>query len=223
MNLVIVGGGNRPETLQLQESCRTADYILAADSGAQWLQECGIVPDILLGDFDSIPQKVLEEMQANGVTKWVRHRVDKDQTDMELCVEEAIRLCPSCVRVFGATGTRLDHSMANMLLLHAFQQASIEAWIVDSRNSVRIAGCLSKAEGKAGPFQVRLTRQDGFKVSLIAFSPVVSNVITHGLLYDMRGRDLRFGSTLAVSNEFREKEAEIVFQSGLLLVLLSRD
>lgn len=220
MNLVLAGGGARPGETLLREACHQADAVLAADSGAQWLMECGIVPDVLLGDFDSISPAILEALQQNGRTRWVRHRMDKDQTDMELCVEEAIRMGAGKVSLFSAIGTRMDHSLANFFLLFPFLQAGVEAWIVDDRNRVTMIG---RTTMEKGPFRFQLARMDGFKVSLIALGSVVSEVTTDGLLYDMRGRDLSFGSTLGVSNEFAAEQAEIRFRDGLMMVLLSRD
>lgn len=220
MNLVIVGGGSRPEEAQLREACRMAQVVLAADSGAQWLMECGIVPDVLLGDFDSISPSLLAALQGNGHTRWVRHRPDKDQTDMELCVEEAIRLGATRVSLYAAIGSRIDHTLANLFLLYPFLQADVEAWIVDARNRVTLVGHTAR---KDGPYRIRLERLEGYKVSLIALGNVVSEVTTCGLQYDMRGRDLPFGSTLGVSNEFAADAAEIGFRDGLLMVLLSRD
>ncbi len=220
MNLVIAGGGARPDEMLLKAACLHADAVLAADSGAQWLMECGITPDVLLGDFDSISPGALEILQNNGRTRWVRHRTDKDQTDMELCVEEAIRMGAGKVSLFSAIGSRMDHSLANLFLLYPFLKAGVEAWIIDSRNRVTMAGGPIK---KAGQHQIRLSRMDDFRVSLIALGTCVSEVTTRGLQYDMKGRDLLFGSTLGVSNEFAADEAEISFRDGLLMIFLSRD
>ncbi len=241
MELVIVGGGSRPDPCRLLEACAAADAVLAADSGADWLQALSIVPDVLIGDFDSISSAVLDAMMSNGRTRRVRHRTDKDQTDMELCVEEALRQIDEArglqacrhddampraasydrVRIFGGIGSRLDHSLANLMLLHPLLVHDVEAWIEDRDNRVTLLGSLDG--GKAGPFRVRLPREAGFKVSLVALPPGAGAVTTSGLAYDMRGRDLPFDSSLAISNEFGEGDAEISFERGLVLLLLSRD
>mgnify|MGYP001809884216 FL=1 len=232
MNIVIVGGGLRPDAVRLRAACAGADAVIAADSGANWLREQALVPDVLIGDFDSIASGVLAALKDNGRTRWVRHRVDKDQTDMELCVEEALRMITAaqtdsvkphtaCVRIFGGIGSRMDHSLANLMLLHSFLQAGVEAWIEDGNNRITMRGGMGTE--KSGPFRILIRREVGFKVSLIALSPVVREVVTQGLMYDMRGRDLSFGSTLAVSNEFGAGDAAVAFREGLLMVLLSRD
>lgn len=225
MRMVVVAGGSQPDRLRLLAACGQADCVLAADSGATWLHHWGIRPDVLLGDFDSLAPEILKTCQENGHTRWVRHREDKDQTDMELCVAEALRLGATSVRFFGATGTRLDHSLANLILLYPFVQAGIPAWVEDSNNRVTMMGALSRPGETevAGEAYVRIEREEGFKVSLLALPPGVKQVVTHGLRYDMRGRDLPFGSTLAVSNEFEASEAEIRFAQGLAWLLLSRD
>jgi thiamine pyrophosphokinase len=219
MRVVVVGGGSRPDPLRLMEACQQADCVMAADSGAAWLHAQGLVPDVLLGDFDSLEPSILQACQDNGHTRWVRHRVDKDQTDMELCVEEALRLGASQVRIHGGLGSRMDHSLANLMLLHAFWSAGIPAWVEDATNRITLMGTHGDADG----CRLRLEREEGFKVSLLALPPGLKGVCTHGLLYDMRGRDLPFGSTLALSNEFSAPEAEIGFREGLAWVFLSRD
>ena len=215
MRIVVVGGGSQPDRARLESACLAADTILAADSGAAWLSELQTQPDVLLGDFDSLDPALLESFQNNGHTRWVRHREDKDQTDMELCVEEAIRLGATEVRIFGGTGTRMDHSLANLMLLYPFLQAGIQAWMEDVNNRIMLMG--------SSDCVVLLEREEGFKVSLLALPPGVKQVETFGLRYDMRGRDLPFGSTLAVSNEFDAPVAEIRFREGLAWLLVSRD
>lgn len=245
MRIVVVGGGAQPDSTRLKEACLAADTILAADSGAAWLAALQLKPDVLLGDFDSLDPALLEDFQKNGHTRWVRHREDKDQTDMELCVEEAIRLGATEVRLFGGIGTRMDHSLANLMLLYPFLQAGIKAWMEDVNNRIMLMGRSDSenneadqengsdnpvpgtaGNGKAGRKTgcvVLLEREEGFKVSLLALPPGVKQVETFGLRYDMRGRDLPFGSTLAVSNEFDAPVAEIRFQEGLAWLLVSRD
>ena len=215
MRIVVVGGGSQPDRARLESACLAADTILAADSGAAWLSELQTQPDVLLGDFDSLDPALLESFQNNGHTRWVRHREDKDQTDMELCVEEAIRLGATEVRIFGGTGTRMDHSLANLMLLYPFLQAGVKAWMEDVNNRIMLMGNTDCV--------VLLEREEGFKVSLLALPPGVKQVETFGLRYDMRGRDLPFGSTLAVSNEFDAPVAEIRFREGLAWLLVSRD
>lgn len=219
MRVVMVGGGDRPDSVRLVSALGQADCVLAADSGAAWLHALGQMPDVLIGDFDSLEPGILKACQENGHTRWVRHRADKDQTDMELCVEEAIRMGATRVWVFGGLGTRLDHSLANLTLLHAFHQAGIVAWVENANNRITLMGARDGVKGG----QLHLDREEGFKVSILPLPPGVREVWTQGLLYDMRGRDLPFGSTLAVSNEFVSPQAEIRFLEGLAWVCLSRD
>jgi thiamine pyrophosphokinase len=225
LNIVVVAGGGQPEQHALKVACEHADCVMAADSGATCLHAWGLRIDVLLGDFDSLAPDILAALQANGHTRWVRHRVDKDQTDMELCVEEAFRLGVTEARFFGALGTRMDHTLANLALLYPFAMAGIPAWVEDGHNRVTLMAATKKPgeTGRAPKARMRLMRQDGFKVSLVSLPPGVCAVETTGLRYDMAGRDLPFGSTLAVSNEFDAPEAEISFSEGMAWLLLSHD
>lgn len=256
--IVIVGGGRRPDFERLKKRCSLADVVIAADSGADWLQKIGVVPDVLIGDYDSILPDNLEKIKNNGLTRWVQHKTDKDQTDMELCVDEALRLGAEKVRIFGGFGTRMDHTVANINLLYCLHEAGVEAWLEDESNRVTLLGRLDshtnsiaeisgskKAPGFVAAlckavepsiysdeishgmyikgFTISIQNEAGFKISLIAFPPGARSVTTSGLRFDMRGRDLPFVSTLAVSNEFSDSEAWISLKSGLIMVMLSKD
>ncbi len=228
MKILVVGGGDRPESALIRSACDWAELVMAADKGAEWLVSAGRLPDVLLGDFDSIRPRVLAELKKNGQTNWVQHRVDKDQTDMELCLLEGLRLGATHIRILSATGSRLDHSLANVMLLYPMLVAGVEAWLENGTNRVTLRGGPAETlvDGKmkkAGPYRVQLIREMGYKVSLIALPPGVQEVTTVGLRYDMRARDLKFSATLGVSNEFEREQATITFRSGLLIVTLSQD
>jgi thiamine pyrophosphokinase len=112
--IVVAGGDAAPEdAVQLMG----ADVVIAADSGAAWLDAVGRQPDLLIGDMDSIPPDLLERLEARGVAT-ESHPPDKEASDAELAVARAVEMGATEIVILGGFGgQRLDHELANLLLL----------------------------------------------------------------------------------------------------------
>jgi len=212
MRAVIVGGGDPVDPRLLKERCENADVIIAADGGGRYLYETGIIPDLLVGDFDSIPAGVLEYFRSQERVTIKTFPVKKDYTDMELAMEAAADMGADEICILCATGSRLDHSAGNIMLLYSLLKRNIKGWIEDDNNRVFLV------RGR-----VELEKLDNWKVSLIALTPEVSGVTTEGLYYPLRDYTLKMGSSLGISNEFVSDKASVSFDKGLLMVVLSRD
>ncbi|HOK42189.1 MAG TPA: thiamine diphosphokinase [Thermoclostridium caenicola] len=211
MKAVVVGSGDPVGPELLKERCVDADIIIAADGGGLYLYEAGIVPDVLIGDFDSIPSDVLDFFRSQKKVAICSFSREKDFTDMELAVEMAVSRGADEVCILSATGTRLDHSAGNILLLYSLLQKGIRGWVEDANNRVYLT------QGR-----MELKRLDNWKVSLIAISPEVNGVTTSGLQYPLMNDTLVLGSCRGVSNEFASDTAVISVEKGLLMVILSR-
>jgi len=211
MKAVVVGSGDPVGPELLKERCLDADIIIAADGGGLYLYEAGIVPDVLIGDFDSIPSDVLDFFCSQKKVAICSFSREKDFTDMELAVEMAVSRGADEVCILSATGTRLDHSAGNILLLYSLLQKGIRGWVEDANNRVYLT------QGR-----MELKRLDNWKVSLIAISPEVNGVTTSGLQYPLMNDTLVLGSCRGVSNEFASDTAVISVEKGLLMVILSR-
>lgn len=211
MKAVVVGSGDPVGPELLKERCVDADIIIAADGGGLYLYEAGIVPDVLIGDFDSILSDVLDFFRSQKKVAICSFSREKDFTDMELAVEMAVSRGADEVCILSATGTRLDHSAGNILLLYSLLQKGIRGWVEDANNRVYLT------QGR-----MELKRLDNWKVSLIAISPEVNGVTTSGLQYPLMNDTLVLGSCRGVSNEFASDTAVISVEKGLLMVILSR-
>ena len=86
----MVGSGDPVDPELLKERCKDADIIVAADGGGLYLYEAGITPDILVGDFDSIPPKVLDYIRTQKNVTLKTFPAEKDFTDMELALDAAV-------------------------------------------------------------------------------------------------------------------------------------
>ncbi len=190
------------------------DVIIAADSGLEACYEMGIVPDHILGDFDSAKQSVLEYYKER-VPECIRQfPTRKDETDTELALREAIRLGATKITILGGTGTRLDHVLGNIQLLKLALDQGVLCHIVDAHNRIRMLN---------GTFSMEKVEQFGKYVSFLPFSSTVEGITLKGFAYDMEDWTMKTGIARGVSNEIKESVAEVFMKSGLLLMIESRD
>lgn len=186
----------------LERKPEPEDLVIAADGGYTYLKELGIVPDVLLGDFDSL-KKVPEHEHL------VRHSPIKDDTDMALAA--AYGMEQGCRRFFlyGGLGGRLDHSIANLQLLMGLSRAGMEAYLIGQGN-ILTAITQERAEfdaSAAGMF------------SVFCLSEPATGVWERGFQYSLTDATLSCDITRGVSNEFTGQPAYIEVRDGTLVLL----
>jgi thiamine pyrophosphokinase len=186
---------------------RDADLVVAVDAGAAWLAERQIRPDALVGDLDSVAPELVSRLEADGVAI-ERHPAAKDQSDTELAVAYARRHGASEVDVIGAFGgPRLDHELANVLLLSAPDARGLALVRAGSRTTALRGGEERDLDGQVGSV-----------VSLFAVGGDAIGVTTTGLAYPLRDETLRTGSSRGLSNVIVAKPAAVRLRQGTLLV-----
>lgn len=189
---------------------RGAELVLAADGGTAHLEAWGIEPHVVIGDLDSLPGEARERVVARG-GRIERHPADKDSSDTELALDRAIALGADEVIVVGALGgPRIDHAVANTLLLAASRPGRARIRLVHGPMSVRLA-----RDGE----RVELDGAEGEIVTLLAVGGDAAGVRTTGLRYPLRDETLRLGSSRGVSNEIAAPPASVSVRSGALLVV----
>jgi thiamine pyrophosphokinase len=87
------------------------DWIIAADGGARHCMGLGLVPMVVIGDFDSLSLAEITYLEAENV-QLIRYPVQKDETDLELAIQHAIHLGAEEICIFGALGARWDMTLA---------------------------------------------------------------------------------------------------------------
>ena len=183
------------------------DYIICADGGANTAWEAGIIPDLVMGDFDSVDKNILNKLE-NEKTKFIEFSSEKDESDLELSVLKAATLAPSEIIIFGALGKRLDHIFGNLMLLTIPLEAGIKGYILEEDYEIYL---IDK--------EIELERRRGSILSLFPLSPVVEGVETWGMKYPLKKEDLYLGPSRGLSNEFSEKSARIKIKEGKLLII----
>jgi thiamine pyrophosphokinase len=188
-----------------------ADLVVAVDGGAAWLASIGRRPDALVGDFDSVYPDLVLRLEAGGAAI-ERHQTAKDSSDCELAVAYASQRGAERIVVLGALGgERLDHELANVLLL-----AGPPPPAGHELRIVRGATCL-RAVHPGGSLSIEA--RPGSLVSLLPLAGDAKGVTTIGLRYPLRDEPLPMGSTRGLSNVVATKPASVQLRRGTLLVI----
>lgn len=191
----------------------TADLLVAADGGARWIEEQGVVPGLIVGDLDSLAPATVERLAAAG-SRVQRHPVDKDASDTELAVAAAVAAGADRIVILGAMrGPRLDHELANLLLLVDPALGGRDVRIVRGATQVRTV---------AGGATLALEARAGDTVSLLPIGGDAIGVTTRGLRYPLDGETLSLGASRGLSNVVDNTPASVRLQVGSLLVVETR-
>ncbi len=182
------------------------DFILCADNGYTHAVNAGITPDLVIGDFDSInSDKVPENLR-------LRVPAEKDDTDTMLCIRYALKKGAKECLLLGGMGGRFDHTVSNLQALAFAHSQGMQIIMCDEFDSAFFL------EGE----ELKLKKQEGFALSLFAYSAQCTGVTITGVKYPLKDAELTNSFPLGVSNEFIDEEAHISVKTGLLLVILSR-
>ena len=139
MRALIVLGGDLPSPPLLRRCASCAELTIAADRGLEAFEAAGVLPDLLLGDMDSVSAETL--LRREGSTEMERLPCEKDDTDGGHAMEVALSRGATEITILGALGGRMDHALANLLLLMRAHEGGAYAQILDERvRIVRIDG-----------------------------------------------------------------------------------
>lgn len=183
------------------------DLILCADGGYDHAQRAGIVPDFLIGDFDSLAGSVQPGIET------ITFPAEKDDTDTGLCLQAAMERGCDDILIIGGLGGRFDHALANIQLMAAAADRVARIVMKDSRNYVTIL--------KDG--QLRVPRKNNAHLSILSLSDTSLGVCLEGVKYPLSDYTMTRTFPLGVSNEFEENEARISVKKGTLFVALTQD
>jgi thiamine pyrophosphokinase len=208
-NIIIVSGGHlgnpdffRKKTTQM-DNCQ----LICCDGGARHLAGAGMLPDVLVGDMDSILPSQLADYERQGV-RIIKHPAIKDFTDTALALDYALLQQPAAIYIWGAQGGRMDHALANLFLLLKGREAGIKTCLMDEY-----------CEAFVPDGDVVFTDSAGCLVSLLALCSKVEGITLQGFLYPLNDEALTMSASRGISNIISADQAVIHIRSGNLLVI----
>ena len=211
---ILVVAGIPPREAFLREVLRKIDYqrLYAADGGANILKEVDVLPDVIVGDLDSISS----DSKAYYVDKGVRLETfprEKDFSDTELALDYLLKEGQKEVIVLGALGGRADHHLANTFLLPAFGRRGMNLHLLDEFNLISYI--------KRGEYVI--PQVENAYLSFFALGESGLSLSLEGVKYPLTKKQLPLGSSLCLSNRFTEDYARIEIFDGDGYAILSKE
>jgi thiamine pyrophosphokinase len=211
MSVLVFANGDLDSSDWLQPYFEDATAIIAADGGARHLVALSRLPDVLIGDLDSVPSP-RRTMLHEQSTLILPHGTDKDETDLELALLYAVdNYNEEEILVFGGFGGRLDQMLANILLLMHPRLRGREIRLVTQYQRIWLVAGRSDIRGEKGD-----------TVSLIPLGGDVHVARTEGLRWSLQDEVLAFGPARGVSNEMSGETAFVLVREGHLLCIHTR-
>jgi thiamine pyrophosphokinase len=219
-HVIVVADGDVPSRSALDAAWPGWDAgvmeVLAADGGFARARALGLEPALLVGDMDSLAPDLLAAAESAG-TPVLRAAADKDESDTELAVLEAVRRGATRITVLGALGgPRVDHALANVWLLAHPGLAGVDVTLVDARSRVVLVSAPGPDDG---PVCRPLPGPIGAVVSLLPLGGDASGVTTAGLRYPLDDEPLVTGPARGLSNVRIAPGASVTVRRGRLLVV----
>lgn len=212
---LVVGDGDVDTTLlaALARPASRPPLLIAADGGAAHVLAAGLLPDVVVGDFDSLAATDRARLESLGVELRVAAR-DKDESDMELCLLAALEAGACRITLLGALGVvRPEHGLANLLLLADPRLDDTEVLIAGHGSRIWRIGT---AEGAGS---ATIEGQPGDLVSLFPLEAEVSGVSSDGLRFELADETLPLGPSRGLSNELLGHTARVTSRRGRSLLV----
>jgi thiamine pyrophosphokinase len=188
------------------------DLLVAADGGAGHALRFGIIPDVVIGDLDSVSEGDLARIEEAGGTVH-RFPAEKDETDLELALDFAAAHGAARITCYGLFGGRWDMTFANLLLLADRRFAGIRLEVVAGADRIYI---LHGGETR------NLAGRPGDTVSVLPLGGPAEGLTYDGLTWPLTDADLPFGSPRGVSNALASENASISLRKGVVLIFITR-
>ncbi len=197
----IIGAGECP---CLDFKKEKDDLIIAADGGYMHLLSANIVPDILIGDFDSLGclPDFKNIIKLNPV---------KDITDTHAAINIGIENGYDDFVIYGALGGRIDHSLANIQLIASLSQKNIKTEI---RSGKTVMTAITNSS-------IRFNSSYKGYISVFSHTEKCEGVCLRGLKYPLENATLTNSFPLGVSNEFIGDDSKIIITKGTAIIVYS--
>lgn len=208
---LIIASGSIENLDLLEKEIHDHDYVICADGGIRYVYGLNVKIDAIIGDLDSVDDRFPAYIKENK-TLLVKHPREKNDTDTELALKYLIEKGYDYITLVGATGTRMDHTLANIMLLIRYSTDKVKVRLIDGNNTIYFTNDYLK-----------LYRKDNHYLSIIPATRPGVTVSLKGFYYSLENNHIEFGTSLGISNKIIDYTGEIHIITGEALVFESRD
>lgn len=188
--------------------------IIGVDKGVEYLYHHGILPQYIVGDFDSAESEIIQYYKTQTSVSIRELDSMKDETDTEVAIRLALTLGSQEIWLLGATGGRIDHLWANIQTLSIACKANVKAYILDRKNRIQV---IDK------PCELKKSEAYGKYLSVFSLNGEIFDFSMTGTKWPLEHHLLKPTDSLTVSNEYEEETVKIHFLEGLLIIMETRD
>ena len=207
MDVLIFANGDEPAEGWgwVNRYLSAGQILIAADGGARHLSKLNLLPNVVVGDLDSMNGASAEEMSGQDIA-FVHSPMDKDESDLELALIYAAQNFEGRILVFGATGGRFDQTISNALLLSHQALRGREVILIEPHQRAWLVDDEAVIQGSKGDLVSLLPIWGGVKVKR-----------TSGLKWSLREEWLHPGPARGISNVMTGSLVTVEIDSGHLL------
>lgn len=210
--LIVTGGNVNTEFLKKILEENKFETIIAADKGLEALNKINVMPNYIIGDFDSVNKTTLNQYENKNI-EITYLKPEKDFTDTHMAIKLAIEKRAKHITIIGATGTRMDHTLANIHALNETLQNNVPTEIINENNRIMLINKKAK-----------LIKNTNYKyVSIIPLTTKITGLTLKGFKYNIENATINLGESIGVSNEQIEQEALIEIKEGIAILIYSKD
>ena len=199
-SIIFLNGDYSKQSLEQFEN---DDLIIAVDGGTKYLLSNGVIPDIFVGDADSIDNDVLKKLEVSGCELFV-YPEDKDKIDAQLAIEKAIELGANEIVIRGWQGERIDMILALIYLMCKYPDI-----IINAKDDNLQMGVVHS--------QVELDSISGEKWSILPICGDAKNVTLQGFKYVLKETDMPCQEPFGVSNIATAGKVRIEVREGMVV------
>jgi thiamine pyrophosphokinase len=210
MRAVVFANGVIREIHLAKNLLTEKDFIVSADGGLRYIRSLNLIPQLVVGDFDSINRDDIEFLNNYDV-EILKSPTDKDQTDLEIALRELVKRDYKDILVIGALGGRIDQTLANFGLISTISNDDVRIEFDDGQEHIMLIRNSQLFYGKKGD-----------TVSLIPLCSPAKGITTRGLRYSLTNESLLPDQTRGISNVMIGEIAEIKITSGTVLCIHTR-
>jgi len=206
--LLFLNGNYDYKANLIKKLIRDTDLIIAVDGGASFLKKNNVVPDVLIGDFDSLSKDDLEYFRDKSII--FEYPTKKEKIDFELALDYVQSREIKEVIVLGGSGDRLDMVFTNIFLIASNKFNDINTRFINPSENVYLIN---------NEFDQIIEGKKGDLVSLLPISKEVKGITIKGFEYPLENESLILGTSRGISNVFVISKPSIFVKDGILLAI----
>jgi thiamine pyrophosphokinase len=206
MKCVILTGGEPPERRLLEDCMAGSELTISVDGASDVFYKHGIIPDVLIGDFDTADKSCVKALEERGA-KVIVLKEEKNETDSEAAVDYALSCGADDITILGALGGRTDHLLSNVMMLVRADMAGAKCRILTEECELLVSDK-----------DFRLFGEQGQTVSILPLTGEIC-VDATDLKYPLDNLLLKWGSSRGISNIMLGECAHISVSGGYALIV----